>query len=223
MYKQYQLGWIEVITGCMFAGKTEELIKRIRVLEYAKQKIYVFKPSLDNRYRSDEIASHAGSHYQCYVLQNDLSPIKDIISNPNVDVVVIDEVQFFNEEIVSICEQLANAKKRVIVAGLDTDFRGEPFPVVASLMAKAEFVTKLSAVCNQCGAPATRTQRLINGKPAHYHDPIILVGAKECYEARCRSCHCVIHDQEKNKCLALVFLMYNDGSECCIIFDLLYF
>lgn len=197
MYKQYQLGWIEVITGCMFAGKTEELIKRIRVLEYAKQKIYVFKPSLDDRYRSDEIASHAGSHYQCYVLQNDLSPIKDIIFNPNVDVVVIDEVQFFNEEIVSICEQLANAKKRVIVAGLDTDFRGEPFPVVASLMAKAEFVTKLSAVCNQCGAPATRTQRLINGKPAHYHDPIILVGAKECYEARCRSCHCVIHDQEK--------------------------
>ena len=197
MYKQYQLGWIEVITGCMFAGKTEELIKRIRVLEYAKQKIYVFKPSLDNRYRSDEIASHAGSHYQCYVLQNDLSPIKDIISNPNVDVVVIDEVQFFNEEIVSICEQLANAKKRVIVAGLDTDFRGEPFPVVASLMAKAEFVTKLSAVCNQCGAPATRTQRLINGKPAHYHDPIILVRAKECYEARSRSCHCVIHDQGK--------------------------
>ena len=197
MYKQYQLGWIEVITGCMFAGKTEELIKRIRVLEYAKQKIFVFKPSLDNRYRKDEIASHAGNHYQCYVLQNDLSPIIEVIDNPNVDVVVIDEVQFFNEEIVEICERLANAKKRVIVAGLDTDFRGEPFSVVASLMAKAEFVTKLSAVCNCCGAPATRTQGLINGKPACYDDPIILVGAKECYEARCRSCHSVLQKKEK--------------------------
>ncbi len=195
MYKQYKLGWIEVITGCMFAGKTEELIKRIKVLEYAKQTIFVFKPSIDDRYRIDEIASHAGNHHQSFVVKDDLTPIKDVIKNPKVDVVVIDEVQFFNEEIVSICEQLANAKKRVIVAGLDTDFRGEPFSIVADLMAKAEFVTKLSAVCNICGAPATRTQRLINGKPAHYNDPIILVGAKECYEARCRGCHHVSKDE----------------------------
>ncbi len=189
MYRRYNLGWIEVITGCMFAGKTEELIQRIRVLEYAKQRIHVFKPSIDDRYSVDEIASHAGSHYQSYVVSNDLTPIKNVINDPNIDVVVIDEVQFFDMEIVDICENLADAKKRVIVAGLDTDFRGEPFPVVAALMAKAEFVTKLSAVCSKCGAPATRTQRLINGEAAYYDDPIILVGAKECYEARCRKCH----------------------------------
>ena len=197
MYKQYKLGWIEVITGCMFAGKTEELIKRIRVLEYAKKNIHVFKPSIDDRYSIDKISSHAGSHYQSFVLSDDLSPITKLINDPKVDVVVIDEVQFFDESIVDICEQLANNKKRVIVAGLDTDFRGEPFPIISALMAKAEFVTKLSAVCSVCGAPATRTQRLINGKPAHYNDPIILVGAHECYEARCRGCHCVCKDENK--------------------------
>lgn len=196
MYRRYNLGFIEVITGCMFAGKTEELIKRIRVLEYAKQKIVVFKPSIDNRYSENEIVSHAGSHCYSQIISNDLEPIKKIINDKSVDVVVIEEVQFFPEEIVEICEQLADNKKRVIVAGLDLDFRGEPFPVMAQLMAKAEFVTKLSAVCCKCKAPATRTQRLINGQPAKYDDPIILVGASECYEARCRNCHEVIRVKE---------------------------
>lgn len=192
MYKIYNPGWIEVITGCMFAGKTEELIKRIKVLEYAKKKVVAFKPVIDNRYSESKIASHAGSLCSCQLLADDLSPVKELIDDSTVDAVVIEEVQFLNPEIVEICEELANHKKRVIVAGLDTDFRGEPFQIVADLMAKAEFVSKLSAVCCKCGAPATRTQRLINQRPARYDDPIILVGASECYEARCRNCHKVI-------------------------------
>lgn len=190
MYRTYKPGWIEVICGCMFAGKTEELIKRIRVLEYAKKKVVAFKPTIDNRYSENKIASHAGNFCECVLVDiNDLSPIKALINDKTVDAVVIEEVQFLNEEIVSICEQLAQNKKRVIVAGLDTDFKGDPFRIMADLMAKAEFVTKLSAVCTKCGAPATRTQRLINGEPASINDPIILVGASECYEARCRHCH----------------------------------
>lgn len=189
MYKIYNPGWIEVITGCMFAGKTEELIKRIKVLEYAKKKVVAFKPMIDNRYSDSKIASHAGTLCSCQLLNEDLTPIRNLIADETIDAVVIEEIQFLDPSIVEICEQLANHKKRVIVAGLDTDFRGEPFPIVAKLMAKAEFVSKLSAVCCQCGAPATRTQRLINGKPARYDDPIILVGASECYEARCRKCH----------------------------------
>lgn len=199
MYRRYNPGFIEVITGCMFAGKTEELIKRIKVLQYAKHNVIVFKPSIDNRYSDNEIVSHAGNHHQSNLIENDLTPIKKIINDKNVDVVVIEEVQFLPDEIVQICEDLANNQKRVIVAGLDMDFRGEPFKIMAELMAKAEFVTKLSAVCCKCGSSATRTQRLINGKPAKYSDPIILVGANECYEARCRKCHEVICAKENNK------------------------
>ena len=136
------------------------------------------------------IASHAGSFVKCVCVDtHDLANIEKYVNDKNVDVVVIEEVQFFDEGIIEICEKLAGSKKRVIVAGLDTDFRGEPFKVMASLLAKAEFITKLSAVCCVCGAPATKTQRLINGKPAKYDDAIILVGAAECYEARCRRCH----------------------------------
>ena len=190
MYRTYNPGWIEVICGCMFAGKTEELIKRIKVLQYAKKNVVAIKPTIDNRYSDDMIASHAGSLMKCICVDiHDLKTIANLIDDKKVDVVVIEEVQFFDEGIVEICELLAKNKKRVIVAGLDTDFRGEPFPIMASLLAKAEFITKLSAVCMVCGAPATKTQRLINGKPAKYSDPIVLVGASECYEARCRTCH----------------------------------
>ena len=190
MYRTYNPGWIEVICGCMFAGKTEELIKRIKVLQYAKKNVVAIKPTIDNRYSDDMIASHAGSLMKCICVDiHDLQTIANLIDDKKVDVVVIEEVQFFDEGIVEICELLAKNKKRVIVAGLDTDFRGEPFPIMASLLAKAEFITKLSAVCMVCGAPATKTQRLINGKPAKYSDPIVLVGASECYEARCRTCH----------------------------------
>lgn len=191
MYNQYRLGFLEVICGCMFAGKTEELIRRIKVLEFAKKKIIVFKPKIDNRYSDTQVVSHAGSSVESVVIQN----AREILDHVKEDteVVAIDEVQFFDEEVVEICDLLARQGKRVMVAGLDTDFRGEPFGVMPSLITQAEFVTKLTAVCVKCGAPATRTQRMVNGKPAKYDDPIILVGASESYEARCRHCHEIPH------------------------------
>ena len=190
MYNQYREGWIEVICGCMFAGKTEELIRRINVLSYARKNILVFKPKIDDRYSTTEIASHAGSKVPCIVI----SEAKEILNHVNydTDVVAIDEVQFFDEDVVDICEYLADSGLRVMVAGLDKDFRGEPFGVLPDLLTRAEFVTKLTAVCAKCGAPATRTQRIINGKPASFNDPIVLVGAKEAYEPRCRHCHEVV-------------------------------
>ena len=190
MYNQYREGWIEVICGCMFAGKTEELIRRINVLSYARKNILVFKPKLDDRYSTTEIASHAGSKVPCIVI----SEAKEILNHVNydTDVVAIDEVQFFDEDVVDICEYLADSGLRVMVAGLDKDFRGEPFGVLPDLLTRAEFVTKLTAVCAKCGAPATRTQRIINGKPASFNDPIVLVGAKEAYEPRCRHCHEIV-------------------------------
>lgn len=190
MYNQYREGWIEVICGCMFAGKTEELIRRINVLSYARKNIFVFKPKIDDRYSTTEIASHAGSKVPCIVI----SEAKEILNHVNydTDVVAIDEVQFFDEDVVDICEYLADSGLRVMVAGLDKDFRGEPFGVLPDLLTRAEFVTKLTAVCAKCGAPATRTQRIINGKPASFNDPIVLVGAKEAYEPRCRHCHEIV-------------------------------
>ena len=190
MYNQYREGWIEVICGCMFAGKTEELIRRINVLSYARKNILVFKPKIDDRYSTTEIASHAGSKVPCIVI----SEAKEILNHVNydTDVVAIDEVQFFDEDVVDICEYLADSGLRVMVAGLDKDFRGEPFGVLPDLLTRVEFVTKLTAVCAKCGAPATRTQRIINGKPASFNDPIVLVGAKEAYEPRCRHCHEIV-------------------------------
>ena len=190
MYNQYREGWIEVICGCMFAGKTEELIRRINVLSYARKNILVFKPKIDDRYSTTEIASHAGSKVPCIVI----SEAKEILNHVNYDTVVvaIDDVQFFDEDVVDICEYLADSGLRVMVAGLDKDFRGEPFGVLPDLLTRAEFVTKLTAVCAKCGAPATRTQRIINGKPASFNDPIVLVGAKEAYEPRCRHCHEIV-------------------------------
>lgn len=190
MYNQYREGWLEVICGCMFAGKTEELIRRINVLSYARKNILVFKPKIDDRYSTTEIASHAGSKVPCIVI----SETKEILNHVNydTDVVAIDEVQFFDEDVVDICEYLADSGLRVMVAGLDKDFRGEPFGVLPDLLTRAEFVTKLTAVCAKCGAPATRTQRIINGKPASFNDPIVLVGAKEAYEPRCRHCHEIV-------------------------------
>ena len=190
MYNQYREGWIEVICGCMFAGKTEELIRRFNVLSYARKNILVFKPKIDDRYSTTEIASHAGSKVPCIVI----SEAKEILNHVNydTDVVAIDEVQFFDEDVVDICEYLADSGLRVMVAGLDKDFRGEPFGVLPDLLTRAEFVTKLTAVCAKCGAPASRTQRIINGKPASFNDPIVLVGAKEAYEPRCRHCHEIV-------------------------------
>ncbi|WP_297670275.1 thymidine kinase [Thomasclavelia sp.] len=187
MYHQYREGWIEVICGCMFSGKTEELIRRINVLSYAKKDIFVFKPKIDNRYSNTEIVSHSGARVPCKIVEKAQDILKLI--NDDVEVVAIDEVQFFDKDIIAVCEYLADKGIRVIAAGLDKDFRGESFGVMPELLTRAEFVTKLTAVCAKCGAPATRTQRLVDGKPASFEDPIILVGAVEHYEPRCRHCH----------------------------------
>lgn len=194
MYQMYRPGYIEVISGCMFAGKTEELIRRIKVLEFAKKNVLVFKPALDNRYSDTKVVSHGGSAVDSIVVENAVA-ILDYVRE-DTDVVAIDEVQFFDKDIMLVCDYLAKKGVRVMAAGLDTDFRAEPFGVMPQLITDAEFVTKLTAVCMKCGAPATRTQRLVNGKPASYHDAIILVGASESYEARCRHCHEVLDKPE---------------------------
>lgn len=180
-------GWLEVVCGSMFSGKSEELIRRVRRASYGKQKVQVFKPALDNRYSSEEVVSHNGTK----VIAKPVKTSVEIMDHVDfdTDVVAIDEVQFFDEMIISVVQALANQGVRVIVAGLDQDFRGEPFGPVPNLMALAETVTKFQAICLSCGSPASRTQRLIDGKPANYDDPIILVGASESYEPRCRHCH----------------------------------
>ena len=195
MYHQYREGWIEVISGCMFAGKTEELIRRINVLSYAKKNIIVFKPKIDNSYSDSEIVSHSGAKVPCLVVEKAQDILKKI--EADTEVVAIDEVQFFDKDIVEVCEYLADKGIRVMVAGLDKDFRGESFGVMPELLTRAEFVTKLTAVCAKCGAPATRTQRLVNGKPAGFEDPIVMVGADESYEPRCRHCHQVPNKPHK--------------------------
>jgi len=194
MYQMYRPGYIEVISGCMFAGKTEELIRRIKTLEFAKKNVLVFKPALDNRYSNTKVVSHAGSSVESIVVP-DARSILDFVKD-DTDVIAIDEIQFFDEDVLLVCDYLAKKGKRVMCAGLDTDFRAEPFGVMPRLITDAEFVTKLTAVCMKCGAPATRTQRLVNGKPAQYTDPIIMVGAAEAYEARCRHCHEVVGKPE---------------------------
>ena len=183
-------GWIEVVTGPMFAGKSEELIRRIKRLEYAKKKVLVFRPRIDNRYSLDEVVSHSNSRRKSILIDK----AHDILSHLQEDTyaVVVDEIQFLDQEIITISEQLANDGVRVILGGLDTDFRGEPFMITADLMARAEYVTKLTAICVRCGSPATKTQRIVNGKPAHLLDLIVVVGASEAYEPRCRHCHEVL-------------------------------
>lgn len=187
MYHTYKNGFIEVVCGPMFAGKTEELIRRIKRLEYAKQNVLVFKPKIDNRYALEEIVSHNLSKKPSIIIEKSSEILAFI--KPDTDAVVIDEVQFFDNDIIQIAEDLADRGIRVIVGGLDSDFRGEPFGPMPELLARAEFVTKLTAICVKSGLPATRTQRIINGKPAHYTDPTILVGANESYEPRSRHFH----------------------------------
>ena len=187
MYNKPTGGWIEIICGSMFSGKTEELIRRLRRAEIAKQKVQVFKPAIDTRYADREVTSHNGLQVEAIPVEN-VAQLRDLIG-PETTVVAIDEAQFFDDAIVQLCSTLANRGLRVIVAGLDMDFRGEPFGPVPALMARAEQVDKLQAICVKCGGPASRTQRLIDGAPAAYDDPVILVGASEVYEARCRGCH----------------------------------
>nr|HID12376.1 thymidine kinase [Anaerolineae bacterium] len=189
MYNKPSSGWIEVICGSMFSGKTEELIRRVRRAQIARQKVQVFKPAMDTRYAEREVTSHNGMQIEAVPVES-TAQLWTLIE-PDTTVVALDEVQFFDGEVVALCEELANRGARVIVAGLDMDFRGEPFGPMPTLMARAERVDKLQAICVVCGGPASRTQRLINGRPAAYDDPVILVGASEVYEARCRGCHMV--------------------------------
>ena len=180
-------GWVEVICGSMFSGKTEEMIRRVRRAQIAKQKVQVFKPAIDTRYAVEQVKSHNG-------LGHDAIPaatLVEILTNiePDTTVIGIDEIQFFDMDVIQMVRQLADRGVRVIAAGLDMDFRGEPFGPMPQLMSEAEHVDKLHAICVVCGADASRTQRLINGRPALYDDPIILVGGSESYEARCRHCH----------------------------------
>lgn len=185
-------GSVEVIVGSMFSGKTDELIRRLRRATIARQKVQVFKPAIDNRYNKSKVTSHAGSDFAAHPIQRALNILSQL--DEDTTVVAIDEAQFFDSEIVPIVQQLADRNLRVIVAGLDTDFRGEPFGMMPILMAQAERVDKLHAICMVCGEPATRTQRLVNGKPAHFNDLVVIVGASDLYEARCRAHHQVPRD-----------------------------
>ncbi|MCB2200564.1 thymidine kinase [bacterium] len=172
-------GWVEVICGCMFSGKTEEMIRRLRRARIAQQTAIVFKPVIDDRYDVTDVVSHSEQRIQSV-------PVKTAraIEEKAADyqVIGIDEGQFIEGDLVAVVRRLANIGKRVVVAGLDTDYRGIPFEPMPQLMCEAEFVTKLTAVCHQCGAPAHRTQRIGGGKER------VVVGGTERYQARCRSC-----------------------------------
>lgn len=191
---KYHSGRIEVICGSMFCGKTEELIRRVRRAIIAKQKVKVFKPSIDDRYGIQSVTSHNGQEVEAIPVESAHAILN--LANGGTTVVAIDEAQFFDDGIVDVVQELADKHNiRVIIAGLDLDFRGEPFGSMPFLLSIAEDVTKLHAICVECGEDASRTQRLVNGKPARYDDPIILVGAQESYEARCREHHIVMHTE----------------------------
>jgi thymidine kinase len=180
-------GWIEVICGSMFCGKTEELLRRVRRAVIARQRIQVFKPAIDSRYGLGRVASHNGLAWESEAVSSSSEILERL--QPDTTIVAIDEVQFFDEGVADVCNQLAQRGLRVICAGLDLDFRGEPFGPMPRLMAQAELLDKLHAICVVCGAPASRTQRLIDGQPARFSEPVIVIGASEKYEARCRDCH----------------------------------
>lgn len=180
-------GKLEIICGSMFSGKTEELLRLLRRAQFARQKIQVFKPKLDDRYGVERVTSHNGLHVDAQPVASAREILR--LVEPDTSVVGIDELQFFDPEIADVCRELADSGKRVIAAGLDLDFRGEPFGKMPLMMAQAETVNKLQAICVRCGEAASRTQRLVDGEPAAYDDPLIVVGASEAYEARCRFCH----------------------------------
>ena len=188
--KKTKKGSLEVICGSMFSGKTEELMKRLRRAEYAKQNVLTIKHKIDIRGQHAYITSHDGRERFAFSVENKNESLEKILdlANKNISVVGLDELHFFPKEIVPVILQLIEKGKRVITAGLDLDFRGKPFEQVSLTLSLADRVTKLKAICMKCGEDAHHTQRVIDGKPADYNDPIILVGAKEFYEARCRDC-----------------------------------
>ncbi len=179
-------GWLEVICGPMFSGKSEEMLRRLRRAEIAGQHVILFKPRIDDRYDASDVVSHAGARMRGVPVAS----VPELVARAQgINVVGIDEVQFFAAEVVSAALELADAGVRVLAAGLDQDFRRLPFGPMPNLLAHAEFVDKLQAVCHRCGGPATTTQRLVDGEPAPYSGATIVVGANEQYEARCRDCH----------------------------------
>jgi len=189
-------GWIEVVVGPMFSGKSEELIRRVKRALIAGQTVMVFKPRLDDRYHASDVVSHDGKRIEALSVA-DSSELSRNLPNPLPEVVAVDEAQFFDPGLVKLLLELAQQGVRVIVGGLDMDFRAEPFGIMPELLARAEYVEKLTAVCPVCGAPATRTQRLVNGQPARFDDPVILGGAHEAYEPRCRKCHVVVREPSR--------------------------
>ncbi len=175
-----ETGWIEVITGCMFSGKTEELIRRLKRAQIAKQTVKIFKPKIDNRFSETAIVSHNEQQLPSIMIDD---AIEIYTHSKDAQVIGIDEAQFFSNELVTICNKLANEGKRVIIAGLDQDYKGIPFEPIPQLLAIAEYITKSLAICVECGNPADRTQRKTHSSER------VIVGASDIYEARCRKCH----------------------------------
>jgi len=173
-------GWIEVITGCMFSGKTEELIRRLRRAQIAKQQVKIFKPNIDTRYADNSIVSHSEQSLPSIQIK-DINNVMEL--SVDAQVIGIDEAQFFSQDIINVCNTLASNGKRVIVAGLDQDYRGIPFEPIPHLLAIAEYITKSLAICVECGNPADKTQRKTTSSER------VIVGASDIYEARCRKCH----------------------------------
>lgn len=189
-------GWIEVIAGVMFSGKSEELQRRVRRALIARKRVQVFKSHLDARYGGlHRVSSHDGRMLQAVPVETASQLAQQL--DPQAQVIAVDEAQFLDAGIVPLATSLAERGRRVILAGIDTDFRGEPFGPMPTLMAVAEVVDKLHAICVLCGNPASRTQRLIDGRPAPYDSPTIMVGGSESYEARCRACHAVPRVDER--------------------------
>jgi thymidine kinase len=200
MYHGSRPGWIEVIAGVMFSGKSEELIRRVRRAIIARRKVQVFKSHLDSRYTGLlSVSTHDGREIEATPVDSAAEIFRMV--KPDTELVAIDEAQFLDEELVTVASALAARGVRVVLAGTDTDFRGEPFGPMGRLLAIAESVDKLQAICVICGDLATRNQRLVDGKPARYDSPTILVGGRETYEARCRHCHRVPRKDEDQTAL----------------------
>jgi thymidine kinase len=188
LYQADGQGWIEVITGSMFSGKSEELIRRVRRALIARRRVQVFKSALDDRYAGVRtISSHDGSGVEAVPVRHSTEVAARV--HPDTQVIAVDEVQFLDDGIVDVISVLADRGARVIVAGIDMDFRGEPFGPMPLVLTRAEAVDKLHAICVKCGAAASRNQRLVDGEPAPYESPVVQVGGAESYEARCRRCH----------------------------------
>ncbi|HRF61232.1 MAG TPA: thymidine kinase [Fimbriimonadaceae bacterium] len=197
MTRKRPLGQIVVICGSMFAGKSEELIRRARRALYAKRKVQVFKPALDTRYHESMVVTHMGVQHAAHPV----SSVRDLAAaiDPDTQTIFIEEAQFFDPSLVDLVERLADEGREVVLAGLDQDFRRRPFGPMATLLAVADEIVKLRAICVQCGAPASHTYRSIDGRPAHVDDPVILIGATEVYEARCRNCYALLRRKRRDR------------------------